>query len=63
LPVSENKGSGGARFVMNTSKLEAKQRSIDMDNITLLITILFLGAVVFVGVFTLIASLMFALDN
>jgi hypothetical protein len=34
-----------------------------MDNITLLITILFLGAVVFVGVFTLVASLMVALDN
>jgi hypothetical protein len=34
-----------------------------MDNITLLISVLVLGAVVFVGVFTLVASLMVALDD
>jgi hypothetical protein len=34
-----------------------------MDNITLLISVLVLGAVVFVGVFTLVASLIVALDN
>jgi hypothetical protein len=34
-----------------------------MDNITLLISVLVLGAVVFVGVFTLVATLMVALDD
>jgi hypothetical protein len=34
-----------------------------MDNITLLISVLVLGAVVFVGIFTLVASLLVALDN
>ena len=34
-----------------------------MDNITLLISVLILGAVVFVGVFTLVATLMVALDD
>lgn len=34
-----------------------------MDNITLLISVLVLGAVVFVGVFTLVASLIVALDD
>jgi hypothetical protein len=34
-----------------------------MDNITLLVSVLVLGAVVFVGVFTLVASLMVALDD
>ncbi len=34
-----------------------------MDNITLLISILLAGALVFVGVFTLIAALMVALDD
>jgi hypothetical protein len=34
-----------------------------MDNITLLISVLVLGAVVFVGVFTFVASLIVALDD
>jgi hypothetical protein len=34
-----------------------------MDNITLLISVLLLGAVVFVAVFMLVATLMIALDD
>jgi hypothetical protein len=34
-----------------------------MDNITLLISVLVLGAVVFMGVFMLVAALMVALDD
>jgi hypothetical protein len=34
-----------------------------MDNITLLLSVLFLGAVVFIGVFAFVASLMIALDD
>jgi hypothetical protein len=34
-----------------------------MDNIMLLISILFLGAIMFVAVFALVASLMVALDD
>jgi hypothetical protein len=34
-----------------------------MDNITLLISVLMLGAVVFVRVFAFVASLMIALDD
>jgi hypothetical protein len=34
-----------------------------MDNITLLISVLLLGAVVFMGVFMLVAALMVALDD
>jgi hypothetical protein len=34
-----------------------------MDNITLLLSVLFLGAIVFIGVFTFVASLMIALDD
>jgi hypothetical protein len=34
-----------------------------MDNITLLISVLLLGAVVFVVVFMLVATLMIALDD
>jgi hypothetical protein len=34
-----------------------------MDNITLLVSILFLGATMFVAVFALVASLMVALDD
>jgi hypothetical protein len=34
-----------------------------MDNITLLISVLLLGAIVFMGVFMLVAALMVALDD
>jgi len=34
-----------------------------MDNITLLVSILFLGAIMFIGVFALVATLMVALDD
>lgn len=34
-----------------------------MDNIVILSAILVMGAVLFVGVFTLVAALMVALDN
>lgn len=34
-----------------------------MDNITLLVSILFAGAIIFIGVFTLVAALMVALDD
>jgi hypothetical protein len=40
-----------------------KQGSIGMDNIILLVSILLAGAIVFIGVFALIASLVVALDD